>query len=398
MPTCPECGLDVQKEGLCAECKASKNSRGASASKQRTSGKTQKPGNFIFKIGFAILFLIIGFFIGWTIFAKPFALSQNNSNIETKPDNDSQINAAESSDSGDQQDKTKTEAKSPAQANEVLVSDNTASFSLESRKEKVPLTSKEAYITWMTGHTKQESEFLSKRWDCAQTLITWSKSKSITQERVFDAFLRTPREYFCRENNLPRVYDFTYLDIGWGQTISGPEIVARMTNALNPQPEHKTLEIGTGSGYQSAFLSELSNHVYTIEIIEPLAKVTDTIYKSLIADYPEYNNVHRKIADGYYGWEENAPFDRIIVTCGIDHIPPPLLKQLAPEGIMVIPVGPPSGQTILKITKHIDEKGNIALDREDIYTGTTITKAATTFVPFKASDGSTHSTVRDINE
>jgi protein-L-isoaspartate(D-aspartate) O-methyltransferase len=126
--------------------------------------------------------------------------------------------------------------------------------------------------------------------------------------------------------------------------------------------------------------------VYTIEIVEALARETDAIYRKLEARYPEYKNIHRKVDDGYYGWSEFAPFDRIIVTCGIDHVPPELLRQLAPEGIMVIPVGPPSGQTILRITKHVDTDGTITLEREDIYQG----KRKEVFVPFTSRDGGVH--------
>jgi protein-L-isoaspartate(D-aspartate) O-methyltransferase len=154
-----------------------------------------------------------------------------------------------------------------------------------------------------------------------------------------------------------------------------------MTNDLELSIDQKVLEIGTGSGYQSAVLSELSARVYTIEIIEPLAKETDLIYKKLTAGYPEYGNISRKTSDGYYGWEEHAPFDRIIVTCAIDHIPPPLLNQLAFGGIMLIPVGPPSGQTLLKVVKTRDaETGKTLISREDIYKGKKVV-----FVPFTSN-------------
>jgi len=129
--------------------------------------------------------------------------------------------------------------------------------------------------------------------------------------------------------------------------------------------------------------AELSNHVYTIEIVKELARQTDAIFKKWSGDYPEYNNIRRKNADGYYGWAEYAPFDRIIVTCGIDHIPPELLKQLAPGGIMVIPVGPPSGQTLLKITKEQMPDGMVKFKREDIYHG--LLKVI--FVPFTSANG-----------
>jgi protein-L-isoaspartate(D-aspartate) O-methyltransferase len=391
MPTCPECGLDVQKAGLCQECKALKDKRKTGTQSNKTKSTSSKGSKLIMKISLSIGFLVVGFFIGWVIFANPLNLLIDKNKVV------SDRNSVKEDKSQDAQDQSSISGAASKEGNSKNVqADDKSGFDLAKRMDHVPVSNKNDYISWMTSHTREKEEYLSKRWNCMQTLLTWSKSKSITQDSVLEAFLRAPRENFCREKNIGRVYDFTYLDIGWGQTISGPEIVARMTNALNPKPEHKALEIGTGSGYQSAILSELSNHVYTIEIIEPLAKVTDAIYKGLEADYPEYKNVHRKIADGYFGWEENAPFDRIIVTCGIDHIPPPLLKQLAPEGVMVIPVGPPSGQTILKITKHIDEKGNITLEREDIYRGTGL--SGDRFVPFKASDGSSHSAVRDKND
>jgi protein-L-isoaspartate(D-aspartate) O-methyltransferase len=163
-------------------------------------------------------------------------------------------------------------------------------------------------------------------------------------------------------------------------------MVSRMTDYLDPQPDQKVLEIGTGSGYQSAVLSELTNHVYTIEIVAVLAHETDAIYEKYKANYPEYGNIQRKIDDGYNGWPEHAPFDRIIVTCGIDHVPPELLRELAPEGIMVIPVGPPSGQTILRITKHVNGDGSMDLEREDIYQG----KHKEIFVPFTSKGGGRH--------
>ena len=162
----------------------------------------------------------------------------------------------------------------------------------------------------------------------------------------------TPREKFVLKQNLGRAYDHAFLDIGFGVTISGPHIVGRMTSNIDPKHGEKVLEIGTGSGYQSAYLSHLTDKVYTIEIIKPLAERTRGIYDQLIKDgYTEYSTITSKAADGYYGWEEVAPFDKIIVTCGIDHVPPPLLQQLRPNGIMVIPVGPPGAQRVLKVVK-----------------------------------------------
>ena len=121
---------------------------------------------------------------------------------------------------------------------------------------------------------------------------------------------------------------------GYDQTISQPYIVAYMTEQLKPKKDYKALEIGTGSGYQAAVLSKLVSHVYTIEIIEELGQRA----KKLLTDM-KYKNISVKIGDGYLGWEENAPYDIIIVTAAPDHIPPPLVKQLKPEGVMCIPVG-----------------------------------------------------------
>jgi len=240
-----------------------------------------------------------------------------------------------------------------------------------------PLSDRATYLDWMKRQTAQPDAYLPARWDCGQEILALGQ---IHDMRVLEAFLLTPREEFCRSPQ--RAYENAAMPIGYGQTISGPYLVARMTDALDPQPDQRVLEVGTGSGYQSALLSELSNHVFSIEIVEALARETDQIYRSLWDKFPEYRNVKRKIDDGYYGWPEYAPFDRIIVTCGIDHIPPELLRELAPEGIMVIPVGPPSGQTILRIVKHIAHDGSVGLEREDIYHGSTII-----FVPFTSRSG-----------
>ena len=241
-----------------------------------------------------------------------------------------------------------------------------------------PLSDRAAYVSWMREHTAQADVFLSARWDCAQAILSLGQ---IQNTRVLEGFLLTPREEFCRSPQ--RAYENAAMPIGYGQTISGPYLVARMTDALNPQPDQRVLEVGTGSGYQSALLSELSSRVFSIEIVEDLARETDQIYRRLWDKFPEYHNVRRKIDDGYYGWPEYAPFDRIIVTCGIDHIPPELLRELAPEGIMVIPVGPPSGQTILRVVKHVAADGSVSLEREDIYHG----QNTIIFVPFTSKSG-----------
>jgi protein-L-isoaspartate(D-aspartate) O-methyltransferase len=230
----------------------------------------------------------------------------------------------------------------------------------------------------------EDKKYLEQRYARALVMIN---NKDLVRDREIRAFFLTPREKFCRQWNLSRAYDHAYLDIHYGVTISGPHLVGRMTSALDVQPSDKVLEIGTGSGYQSAILSYLTDKVYTVEIIDPLEKETDTLYDQLAGSgYPEYTNIKRKSDDGYYGWEEFAPFDKIIVTCGIDHIPPPLLKQLKIGGVMVIPVGPPGAQVILKVSKTQDEKGNIVVAREDIYHG----RKKEAFVPFTNKEGGTH--------
>jgi protein-L-isoaspartate(D-aspartate) O-methyltransferase len=258
---------------------------------------------------------------------------------------------------------------------------NEPPFDITNRAEDPPTTDRTSYIAWMRAHTDQKEKFLLQKWALAQSMLAYH---TVTHPRILEAILRAPREFFCRDPR--RAYEDAVLPIGYGQTISGPHMVGRMTDYLDPQPEQNVLEIGTGSGYQSSVLSELSNHVYTIEIVEPLARETDAIYRAHEARYPEYRNIHRKVDDGYFGWPQHAPFDRIIVTCGIDHVPPELLRELAPEGIMVIPVGPPSGQTILRIVKHVDADGTVSLDREDIFQG----KKRQIFVPFTSKQGGTH--------
>lgn len=152
--------------------------------------------------------------------------------------------------------------------------------------------------------------------------------------KVMAAMAKVPRHLFVPPVQQLYGYDNRPLPIGYGQTISQPYIVALMTDLMHVQPGDVTLEIGTGSGYQAAILSELVKEVYTIEIIEPLGKEAEQRLVRL-----DYRNVEVKIADGYYGWPERGPFDAIIVTAAASYIPPPLVRQLKPGGRMVIPVG-----------------------------------------------------------
>lgn len=247
-----------------------------------------------------------------------------------------------------------------------------------------PRDSLQKYLAYMKNVRNEDEKYLKERFERGIVMI---HNKDLRTECEIRAYLLTPREKFCRSWNLGRAYDHAFLDIHYGVTISGPHLVGRMTSALDVKPGDKVLEIGTGSGYHSAMISYLTDQVFTVEIIDPLAKETDQLYSGLeVSGYPEYGNIKRKADDGYYGWEENAPFDKIIVTCGIDHIPPPLLKQLKVGGVMVIPVGPPGAQVILKVTKNQDAQGNITITREDIYQG----RKKEAFVPFTKKGGGTH--------
>lgn len=153
-------------------------------------------------------------------------------------------------------------------------------------------------------------------------------------EPVMRAMAAVPRHEFVPAAELPDAYENRPLPIGHGQTISQPYIVALMTHLIQPQSDDTVLEVGTGSGYQAAILADLTERVYTIEIIEALHEEATARLERL-----GYDDVATKLGDGYYGWEEHAPFDAIIVTAAASHVPPPLIRQLRPGGRLVIPVG-----------------------------------------------------------
>jgi protein-L-isoaspartate(D-aspartate) O-methyltransferase len=158
--------------------------------------------------------------------------------------------------------------------------------------------------------------------------------RDIRDPRVLSAMRKVPRHQFVPAPMRDRAYQDSPLPIGNDQTISQPYIVAYMTQALELKPSHKVLEIGTGSGYQAAVLGELAAEVYTIEIVGELA----TRATKALAD-AGYRNIHVRHGDGYAGWPEHAPFDAIMVTAAPDHVPEPLIRQLAAGGRMIIPVG-----------------------------------------------------------
>ena len=182
-------------------------------------------------------------------------------------------------------------------------------------------------------------------------------ARDVTDTRVLDAMRHVPRHFFVPDEYASSAYSDCPLPIGRGQTISQPFIVAFMTELLEVEPGDRILEIGTGSGYQAAVLVELTPFVYTIEIIEQLGEQAAARLKEL-----GYETIEVKIDDGYFGWEEHASFDGIIVTCAAGHIPPPLLEQLKPGGRMVIPVGGVyEVHYLVRVTK--DEEGRIRSER-----------------------------------
>lgn len=179
----------------------------------------------------------------------------------------------------------------------------------------------------------------------AQTSHQWQQMRNemvdteivdagVKDPRVISAMRATPRHEFVSRTERQRAYLDMALPIGAGQTISPPFIVAYMTEQLEPSPSDKVLEIGTGSGYQAAVLSKLVSQVYTIEIVPSLGKTAERTLRRL-----KYDNVHTRIGDGYLGWPEAAPFDKIIVTCSPEKVPQPLIDQLAEGGRMIVPVG-----------------------------------------------------------
>lgn len=181
------------------------------------------------------------------------------------------------------------------------------------------------------GADESETILALKRTQMVETQI---KARGIKDPRVIQAMLKVKRHLFVPPNYRSQAYADHPLPIGEGQTISQPYIVALMTELLALKGRERVLEIGTGSGYQAAILAELAKEVYTIEIIEPLARRSEVLLKELI-----YNNIKVRFGDGFLGWPESAPFDGIIVTCAPEKIPEPLLEQLAEDGRLVIPVG-----------------------------------------------------------
>lgn len=173
------------------------------------------------------------------------------------------------------------------------------------------------------------------------------QKRGISDASTLSALRAVERHLFVPEDYRELAYQDSPLPIGYGQTISQPYIVGYMTEIIDPKPGFKVLEIGTGSGYQAAVLAEIVAEVFTIEIVPELGRAAEARLGQL-----GYDNVRVQIADGYHGWQSEAPFDAIIVTAAAEFIPPPLLKQLKEGGKMVIPVGSPFlTQTLMLVTK-----------------------------------------------
>ncbi|OGW36297.1 MAG: protein-L-isoaspartate O-methyltransferase [Nitrospirae bacterium RBG_13_39_12] len=188
-----------------------------------------------------------------------------------------------------------------------------------------------AILVLSVSYTLSADPYLQKRQAMIEKDI---KGRGIKDKKVLEVMGRIPRHLFVDENLKNKAYADYPLPIGEGQTISQPYVVALMTEALKLKPSDRVLEIGTGSGYQAAVLSEIVKEVYTLEIRKSLSDLATKRLKDL-----RYKNVNVKYGDGYFGWKEHAPFDAIIITAAPNHIPPPLIKQLKKGGRLIVPLG-----------------------------------------------------------
>ena len=180
---------------------------------------------------------------------------------------------------------------------------------------------------------QQEQDFAKRREEMVKKQI---EKRGVKDAATLAALRKTPRHLFVPKSIIDDAYEDRPLPIGYGQTISQPFIVAYMTEIVKPKPDQRVLEIGTGSGYQAAVLSEIVKEVYTIEIVDTLGSQARNRLSKL-----NYKNITVKTGDGYYGWKDKSPFDAIVVTAAAEHIPPPLIEQLKEGGRMIIPVGSP---------------------------------------------------------
>jgi protein-L-isoaspartate(D-aspartate) O-methyltransferase len=204
------------------------------------------------------------------------------------------------------------------------------------------------YILFSLLQIEQDNPYKTKRLKMVRTQI---EARGIEDQATLTALRNVERHLFVPKYLMDDAYDDNALPIGYGQTISQPYIVGFMTEILEPKSHYKVLEVGTGSGYQAAVLAEIVDSIFTIEIIDELGTTAKSRLKKL-----NYKNIRVKIADGYFGWEEYAPYDAIIVTAAAEFIPPPLIKQLKNGGKMVIPVGTPFMVQTLMLVEKDDDK------------------------------------------
>ena len=193
----------------------------------------------------------------------------------------------------------------------------------------------------------EEDPFRERRLRMVQSQIA---ARGVRDERVLAAMAKVPRHRFMSEQDGSHAYADQPMPIGWGQTISQPYIVAAMTELLHLEADSRVLEVGTGSGYQTAILAELAQSVFTIEVVPSLIAQAQKVLGEL-----GYDNIHFRCGNGREGWPEKAPFDGIIVTCAPQEVPNQLAAQLADSGRMVVPVGPPGGvQMLYVVTREGD--------------------------------------------
>ncbi len=212
---------------------------------------------------------------------------------------------------------------------------------------RIPVAIAVVVMSFAAAHCAGQEDYAEARRTMVREHL---RGRDISDPRVLEVMGRVPRHEFVPAILRSRAYADHALPIAEGQTISQPYIVALMTQLAEIEEDHAVLEVGTGSGYQSAVLAEMVREVHTIEIIPELAESAQAKLAAL-----GYENVHGKTGDGYLGWAENAPYDAILVTAAAPEVPPPLVAQLAPGGILVIPVGPQSQvQKLLRIEKAND--------------------------------------------
>ena len=205
-------------------------------------------------------------------------------------------------------------------------------------------------VLYMTGAPQIVGDRFSARRE--NMVVDQVGRRGVDKKSVLDSMRKVPRHLFVPPKYREQAYNDHPLPIGLGQTISQPYIVGLMTATASPDPADVVLEVGTGSGYQAAILAQIVKRVYTVEIFQQLANEAQQRFKEL-----GYTNISLKSGDGYYGWEEHAPFDAIVVTAAAEHIPPPLIRQLKPGGVMIIPVGNRfQVQTLVLVEKDTDGK------------------------------------------